>query len=82
MRIYVDEDRRELQQVRCNQCGKILKIRNGMIMEGIYEGDQKFGYFSNKDGIRYSFDLCEECFDRWISGFALEADREELNELL
>lgn len=82
MRIYVDEDRKDLQQVRCNQCGRLLKIKNGMLLEGVYEGNQKFGYFSNKDGIRYSFDLCEECFDRWISGFALEADKEELNELL
>lgn len=82
MRIYADGDRKELQQVRCNQCGRLLKIKNGMLLEGVYEGNQKFGYFSNKDGIRYSFDLCEECFDRWISGFALEADKEELNELL
>lgn len=82
MRVYVDKDRKELQQVKCNQCGKTLKMKNGMILEGIYEGNQKFGYFSNKDGMQYSFDLCEECFDRLLSGFSIAAAKEELKELL
>ena len=51
-------------------------------MEGVFEGNQQFGYFSNKDGIRHSFDLCEECYDKLIEGFAVEVTKEEVQELL
>ena len=51
-------------------------------MEGVFEGNQQFGYFSNKDGIRHSFDLCEECYDKLIEGFTVEVTKEEVQELL
>ena len=82
MRIYMDEGKNTLKQVVCNQCGKVLKIKNGILMEGVYEGNQKFGYFSNKDGICHSFDLCEECYDKLIEGFTVEVTKEEVQELL
>ena len=52
MRIYMDEGKNTLKQVVCNQCGKALKVKNGILVEGVFEGNQQFGYFSNKDGIR------------------------------
>ena len=82
MRIYMDEGKNTLKQVVCNQCGKALKVKNGILMEGVFEGNQRFGYFSNKDGIRHSFDLCEECYDKLIEGFAVEITKEEVQELL
>lgn len=82
MRIYMDEGKNTLKQVVCNQCGKVLKIKNGILMEGVFEGNQKFGYFSNKDGICHSFDLCEECYDKLIEGFTVEVTKEEVQELL
>jgi len=30
MRIYMDEGKNTLKQVVCNQCGKALKIKNGI----------------------------------------------------
>ena len=72
MRIYMDEGKNILKQVVCNQCGKALKVKNGILVEGVFEGNQQFGYFSNKDGIRHSFDLCEECYDKLIEGFTVE----------
>ena len=48
----------------------------------VCKGNQQFGYFSNKDGIRHSFDLCEECYDKLIEGFAVEVTKEEVQELL
>ena len=82
MRIYMDEGKNTLKQVVCNQCGKALKVKNGILVEGVFEGNQLFGYFSNKDGIRHSFDLCEECYDKLIEGFTVEVTKEEVQELL
>ena len=82
MRIYMDEGKNILKRVVCNQCGKALKVKNGILVEGVFEGNQQFGYFSNKDGIRHSFDLCEECYNKLIEGFAVEVTKEEVQELL
>ena len=39
-------------------------------------------YFSEKDGQVHHFDLCEDCYDEWISGFRLPVETEEQIELL
>ena len=54
----------------------------GILMEGCFHAETAFGYFSNKDGKRHSFDLCEECYDKMIEGFAIPAEEEEISELL
>ena len=51
-------------------------------MEGCFHGNVRFGYFSNKDGLEHSFDLCEECYDKLIKGFAVPVNEEEITELL
>ena len=70
MRIYMDEGKNILKQVVCNQCGKALKVKNGILVEGVFEGN------------RHSFDLCEECYNKLIEGFAVEVTKEEVQELL
>lgn len=76
------EGRGLLKKVVCNQCGRELKLEEGYLREGCYEGQQVFGYFSRKDGLRHKFDLCEECYDKWISGFIIPVEEEEISELL
>lgn len=68
----------KLTQVRCNCCGRELQVENEIIREGYFTADVRFGYFSRKDGMRHKFDLCEDCYDKWIGTFALPA--EELPE--
>ncbi len=82
MRIYMDEDKQELAAVICNQCKKELTVERGILKEGCYHGDSGFGYFSKKDGMKHSFDLCEECYDKLIKGFAIPVEEEEMKELL
>ena len=41
----------------------------------------RFGYFSRKDGLRHKFDLCEDCYDKWIHTFAVPEEMPE-TELL
>lgn len=82
MRIYSKDNEKELVSVICNRCGKKLAVENGMIKEGCFQGDTRFGYFSNKDGMKYFFDLCEECYDKMISEFAVPVETEEVKELI
>lgn len=82
MRIYSDENKRELSTVVCNKCKKQLKVENGIIKEGCFCGNIQFGYFSNKDGKKHSFDLCEECYDKMIEEFAIPVEEEEVKEMI
>ena len=80
MRKYTDENNMELEQVICNKCGRQLKVENGILKEGCFAADTVFGYFSEKDGVRHLFDLCEECYDRMIKEFAVKVSETEEKE--
>lgn len=82
MRKFLNIEQKELKSVVCNQCKKELKVQNGILMEGCFQAEITFGYFSNKDGKKHSFDLCEECYDKMIEGFAILPQEEEISELL
>lgn len=82
MRKYQMEQERKLTQVLCNQCGRELKVEDGYLKEGCFTADTLFGYFSRKDGSRHHFDLCEECYDKMISRFAVPVGVDEETELL
>lgn len=77
-----NETNRELTAVICNKCGKELKVEDGYVKEGCFTANSVFGYFSRKDGIRHRFDLCEDCYDEWISAFAAPVEESEENELV
>jgi len=81
MRTY-EADNRQLKEVKCNRCGKCLKIEKGVLKEGCYHGDFVWGYFSDKDGMRDTFDLCESCYDKMVKEFALPIESAEVRELL
>ena len=44
--------------------------------------DYIWGYFSNKDGTRHQFDLCEDCYDRFVKELSIPITESENNELL
>ncbi len=81
MRKYIEECKMEITEVFCNKCGKKLVVENGILKEGCFVGNHVFGYFSNKDGMRHTFDLCETCYDAWVQAFAIPVDETEENEL-
>lgn len=68
--------------VRCNQCGRSLKHEQDVITEGALQLDLTWGYFSEKDGERHKFIVCEACYDSWIKGFALPVEITDMLELL
>ena len=46
MRLYADSEKRTLEKIVCNQCGRELKLENGIVQEGVFQGETRFGYFS------------------------------------
>lgn len=82
MKKYNNENGQELEAVVCNKCGKSLKVENGILKEESFEGDQIFGYFSNRDGMRHRFDLCGDCYKEVIKGFKIAVEESDEKELL
>lgn len=62
------------KKVICNKCGKELRYEKGYLKEGSFHGECSFGYFSNKDGLKHRFDLCEACYDEMISHFKIPVE--------
>lgn len=69
-------------RIFCNQCGKELKLEEEIVREGYFSADVTFGYFSNKDGLRHRWDLCEECYDALIRSFQIPVEESERNEMV
>lgn len=79
MRTYQNQ---EIIEVCCNRCGKKIAVENGIIKEGVYTADIRWGYFSNKDGQIHNFDVCEGCYDQMIEEFAIPVEKKKIHEYL
>lgn len=89
MRCYAGEQNKEvlvekakIDKMKCNVCGKEIKVENGIIEEGVLSADKVWGYFSEKDGQIHSFDICEDCYDKWIKTFKIPVEIEQAKELI
>ena len=80
MRNY--DENNEVKEVFCNQCKKALQVENGIIKEGCYSSNMVWGYFSTMDGMRHSFDLCEDCYRKMIMGFAIPVTETDETEFV
>ena len=70
MRQYKKVETTELDKVFCNKCGKeILREADFLHVE------KRWGYFSGKDNEVHEFDVCEECYDAWISDFSIPVEK-------
>lgn len=82
MRKYTNIAENHLEEVRCNKCGKSLEVREGFVREGAFHVEYDFGYFSAKDGLKHTWDLCEECYDKMTREFLIPVEESEKKELL
>ena len=57
-------------KIVCNKCGR--EIEN----EDVLSIEKRWGYFSNKDNEVHKFDLCEKCYDEFVSAFQIKVEVE------
>ena len=82
MRSYTKQSENKLEKVICNQCGRELQVKDGVLQEGVFSASVLWGFFSEKDGEKHTFDLCESCYGKLIKGFQIPVEVEEQTELL
>jgi len=81
MRVY-NEISGQLEKIFCNQCGKNIRVVNGIAREEVQKIEIKWSYFSQNDGKIMQFDLCEECINNMKNNFAIEPTEKENVELI
>lgn len=62
---------RKNNEAYCNKCGKKITDDFNEAREEMLHVEKNWGYFSEKDGEKHAFDLCESCYDEWIKSFSL-----------
>ena len=60
--------------MRCNFCGKEIQVDKDMTIEGVAAFEIDWGYFSDKDGEKHQFRLCESCYDKITKQFKVPID--------
>lgn len=63
----------------CNCCG--IRILSRMEQD-VLTVEQRWGYFSKKDGEIHRFCICEPCYDRIRAGFQIPVEIETTQEYL
>ena len=82
MQKYSEQGSRELIDIRCNCCGRPMRVERGIVKEGCLHIKVPFGFFTERDGQVHEFDLCESCYNKIIAGFEIPVAIEERTELL
>jgi ribosomal-protein-alanine N-acetyltransferase len=72
----------QLTKVVCNSCKKEIMPEREIWKEDFISIDKKWGYFSKKDGENHHLDLCEDCYDRWVSSLQVAVTVVDETELL
>ncbi|NBH13312.1 hypothetical protein D3Z36_03770 [Lachnospiraceae bacterium] len=70
------------EKIICNCCKKVIRDQNFPFGTEYLHVEKEWGYFSNKDGERQEFDLCESCYDTLIRKFQIPVASQEIIELL
>lgn len=70
------------EKIICNCCKKVIQIEDFHSRTEYLHVEKEWGYFSNKDGERQEFDLCESCYDALIKRFRIPVDSQEIAELI
>ncbi len=81
MRFYKDKEKKVLEKVLCNCCGKELAMTGNHVAEGVLHVCKEWGFFSKKDLVCHEFDVCESCYDKMITGFQIPVSEREVLEV-
>jgi hypothetical protein len=81
MRFYKDKEKRVLEKVLCNCCGRTLAMNRKQVAEGVLHVCKDWGFFSEKDMVRHEFDMCEKCYDKMTGEFQIPVTEREILEV-
>lgn len=76
MRQYRIQKTQEVAKIICNKCGKEIEVTNGVMEQEMCSVEKRWGYFSQKDNEVHRFDLCEACYDEFVSTFSVPVEIE------
>jgi Fe2+ or Zn2+ uptake regulation protein len=71
-----------LDKIICNNCGKVINVKNTVPEEDYLSIEKDWGYFSKNDGEKHIFDLCEDCVRKIESQMKVSAEIHEQVELI
>lgn len=72
----------ENQEIVCNCCKKIMGRTDEIPTMEYLHIEKEWGYFSEKDGEKQEFDVCESCYDKWVKSFQIPIITREVTELV
>ena len=68
--------------ILCNCCKKMIQEEGIISQTESLHVEKQWGYFSQKDGEKQEFDICEACYDRWTASFQIPVKKQEATELV
>ena len=69
-----------MSEIRCNMCGRKIIFGEKQDNEDYLLIRKEWGYFSRKDGKRYTIRMCEECFDRFVDDCVVSPEIDDVTE--
>ena len=66
----------------CNVCGKKIAVEKGIMKEDVFEAAKEWGYFPKYDLELHKFNMCEDCYDKFISSFKIPIQKIHKKEAL
>lgn len=81
MRKIINSATNEIE-LKCNRCGREIPVRGDIPQEDVFCVEKTWGYFSEKDGTKHRWDVCEKCYRDIIKGFVIPIEETDCTELL
>lgn len=72
----------EDSRLYCNCCGEeIIKTAVADTHMDYLHVEKSWGYFSAKDLTTHSFNICEKCYDKWVTSFAIPVEETYIEDI-
>lgn len=65
-----------VEKIICNCCKKEIDVKNGILQGDVLTVEKRWNYFSEKDNEVHRFDICEECYDKFVQSFQIPIEIE------
>lgn len=69
-----------MSEIRCNVCGRKIVFGEKHNKEDYVLIQKEWGYFSDKDGKKYTLRMCENCYDKLVAACVIPPEIENVTE--